>query len=82
MNSRRSFDHLIREREERCRNFQSKRFGGLQVNHQFELGRLFHGQIGRFGTLENAVDVHGGPTEQVVEVWPVGYEGRLPRASV
>jgi hypothetical protein len=36
---------------------QPKRFGGLEVDDQIELGWRLHGEVGRLGALENAVDV-------------------------
>jgi hypothetical protein len=32
------FDHLVGAHQERFRDFQAERLGGLQVDHQFELG--------------------------------------------
>jgi hypothetical protein len=34
------FDHLVGAGEERGRNFEAERVGGLHVDHQLELGRL------------------------------------------
>jgi hypothetical protein len=34
-------------------------FSCLEIDHEFELGRLFHGQISRLCALENAIDVDG-----------------------
>ena len=45
------FDHLVSQGAARWRNFQSKELGGLVIDHQFEFGRLFHGQIGRFSAF-------------------------------
>jgi hypothetical protein len=61
-------DHLVSQGAEHRRNFQSKELGGLEIDHQFEFGRLFHGQIGRFSALEDTAKVNGGSTEQVLEV--------------
>jgi len=36
-----SFDHLVGEREGRSRGIEARRPGGLEVDHQFELGRPF-----------------------------------------
>src|SRR5215470_18803766 len=53
-------DHLIRPREHRLRNSQAKRLGGLEVDHQLELGGLLDGQVGGLGTLEDLVHVGSG----------------------
>ena len=37
-------------------------FGGLQIDYQFKLGRLFDRQVGGVRTLENLVDEDGGAT--------------------
>jgi hypothetical protein len=51
------FDHLVGAREQRRRNFDAQRLRRLQVDDQFEFGRLLNRQISRLGTFENAVDV-------------------------
>jgi hypothetical protein len=41
----RSFDHLVGCCEERLRHFQTQRLRGLEIDRQFELGRLHDRQI-------------------------------------
>src|SRR5207244_1653128 len=43
------FDHLVGARQQRGWNGDAERLRGLQVDDQFEFGRLFHREIGRFG---------------------------------
>jgi len=45
----RLFDHLVSGREQRRRNGQTKRFRGLEIEYELELGRLFHWNIAEFG---------------------------------
>jgi hypothetical protein len=42
-------DHFIRSRQHRRRDGQAEDLGSLEVDHQFELGRLLHGEIGGLG---------------------------------
>jgi hypothetical protein len=37
---RQLFDHLVCADEQDCRDFETERFGGSQIDQQFELGRL------------------------------------------
>jgi hypothetical protein len=47
------FDHLIRTVQERRRDRQAEGFGGLEVDHEVEFGRLLDGQVGGLGALED-----------------------------
>jgi hypothetical protein len=42
----RLLDHLIRPSEQRRWDRQAEGFGGLEVDHQLELGGLLDGEIG------------------------------------
>src|SRR5215208_1376279 len=58
-----SFDDLVGAGEQRLRHGEAERVSGLQVDHQFELGRLLDRQIGRLGALEDLSDVNAGLAE-------------------
>src|SRR5881409_3903570 len=45
-------DHLVRQEQERRRNRDSQGLGGLEVEDQFELRGLLHGQVRRRGALQ------------------------------
>jgi hypothetical protein len=41
-------DDLVGSREQRRRNLEAKRLGGLEVDHQLDFDGLLHRQFGRF----------------------------------
>jgi hypothetical protein len=55
------FDHLIGACQQRRRDSQADRVGGLEINHQCVLGRRLHWQIGGLLAFEDAIDVTGRP---------------------
>jgi hypothetical protein len=60
-----SFDHPIGAGEHRPRHGKIKGFQGSEIDHQFQFGRLFDGQVTWFGALEYFVDQGGGPKIQI-----------------
>src|SRR5262245_22449997 len=52
-----SFDHLICDRHHSRRNRQAERLGSLEVDHELELGRLYHRQICDLCAVENTPDI-------------------------
>ena len=60
-----SLDYLVREQQHRRRDADAEYLRGVPVDHQFELGGLLNGEIGRMCALEDLVDVGCSPPEQV-----------------
>ena len=50
---------LIRTDQDRLRDRQAECLGGLEVDHQFVLRRLLHGQVAWLGSFEDLVHVDG-----------------------
>ena len=53
-------DDLIRAQQKLPRKAEPKRLGRLEVDDHLERARLLNGKIGRFGALEDPVDVGRG----------------------
>src|SRR6516162_10032838 len=52
-----SLDHLVGGREQRRRHLEAERPSGLEVDHQFVLGRRLNRHVGGFLVSEDAIDV-------------------------
>jgi hypothetical protein len=63
-----SLDDPIRPQQQRRRNREPERFGGLHVDDELELGRLLDRKIPGVRPLEDHVDVVGGAAPQSVPV--------------
>src|ERR1700730_11798209 len=62
------FEHFVGTGEQRGREIEAQCLGGLEVNDQLVFGRLLDGKVGRFGPLEDLVDIDGSASGQVIEV--------------
>src|SRR3990170_1928946 len=69
-----SFNHLIRPNQQRLGDRQPEGLGGLEVEHQLELGGLLDGEVAGLRALEDLVDVASGAAEQVGHAGPVGHK--------
>jgi hypothetical protein len=64
-------DYLIRPLQERRRDRQAERLGGLEVDDQLELCRLLYGEIGRLCTFEDAIDKTSRPNPHLIPQDPI-----------
>src|SRR6266568_2082375 len=71
---RSSLDHLVRAQQQRLRDREPKRLGGLEVDHELELGRLFHGKLAGLRAFEDLVDEACEPEIKVGIVHRVTYQ--------
>src|SRR5438552_8389951 len=67
-------DHLVRAPEKGLRNREAEGLGGLEVDHQLELGRLLNGKIGGLRSSQDLVHVGGRAAGHVGQAGPVGHE--------
>src|SRR6267142_5391789 len=70
----RSLDHLIRPPQQRRRDCQPERLGGLEVDHQLELRGLLDGQVAGLGTLENLAYVGRGAPPHIRNLRAIGHK--------
>ncbi len=58
-----SLKHLISPQQQRRRDREAEGSRGLEVDDQFELGRLLDGEVGRLCAFQNLIDVRGRPAK-------------------
>src|SRR5262249_52045839 len=67
------------KREQLVGDLQPKSLGGLQIDHQLELGRLDHWQIGRFLAFEDPTCIDADLTVHVENVDPIAHQAASDR---
>src|SRR5215469_1527745 len=73
----RLFDHLVGAKQERVRDCQPKRLGGLEVQDQLVFRRQLHREIARLLAAQDAIDISGGATKDVYLVDSVGEQAAV-----
>src|SRR5262249_52548750 len=69
-----SLDHLVGAGEQRGRDFQAERLGGLQIKDELDFRGLLDRQIGRFLTLQNPTDVNARQTVHICNASPIAHQ--------
>src|ERR1700722_1993292 len=67
-------DHLVGGGEERFRNGEAECLGSLEVDYQFEFGRLLDRKVGGLRAPQNLVDIVAGAPKLIREVRAVGHQ--------
>ena len=69
-----SFNDLVGTQKDRLRDGKPEGFCGSQIDNQFELGRLFDGNIAWNDAIQNFVYLHGSAPEHIRNAWTIGDE--------
>src|SRR6516162_3063967 len=69
-----SLDHLVGAGEQGRWNFDADSFGGLQIDDEFEFGRLYYRQVCRLLVLENATRIDPDLADHVRRIGSVAHQ--------
>src|SRR6266436_2354418 len=72
-----SFDHLVGGGEQRRRNFQAERLGGLKIDHKLKLVRLHYWQVSGFGALKDFSGVYAHLAIRLNEAGGVAHQAAV-----
>jgi hypothetical protein len=67
-------DHLVGTGEDRLRQGEAERLGGLEVDRELEMGRLLHGQLAGRGAAKDTNHVIRGAPAQLGKVGAITEE--------
>ena len=68
-----SFDHLVGGHLHDQRHREAERLGRMQVDGEFELGRLQHRKLCRLSAIDDAAGISPDLTESVRKICPVAH---------
>src|SRR4051794_30439343 len=71
-------DHSIRGGEQRRRDVEAQRFGGLAVDHKLEFRRLLYRKFVRFCATQDLIDISCRTLRARVRIGPITEEGTFP----
>src|SRR5262249_15545119 len=74
VSSLQSFDHLVGGNQQLVGHGEAEHPGGLGVDDQLELGRLYDRQVRGFGALEDAAGVEADLTMRIRNVGSVTHQ--------
>jgi hypothetical protein len=68
------FNYLVGRGEDQRRDSEAERPGGLEVDDEFECGRLLNRKISMLSSLQGAVDIASGAAKDLEDAGAVGDE--------
>jgi hypothetical protein len=74
------FNYLVGAGKDQRRDNEAERPGGLEVDDEFECGRLLNRKISRLSSLQGAVDIASGAAKDLEDAGAVGDE-QAPRRT-
>src|SRR5262249_60388769 len=77
-----SFDYLVGEREQPIRHVETERLCRSEIDDEFEVGWLHHGEVGRLLAFENSADISAHLVIAAVQVGAIAHQaarlGKFP----